>query len=255
MTNCATSPHWGAEVTGVDMRSDEALLAAVAVGDEMAGIAFVRRYQRRVYGLALSIVGDSHTAEDIAQEALVRAWRYAAVYDSRRASVATWLLTITRNLAIDQLRLRRATPIDPEEILRLGQQSPDPDPSEEAQKADATSRVRAALACVPSEQRRAVLLAAFHGLTAREIAAEESIPLGTAKTRIRAGLGKVRALLDTSGLGAGPSPVVPVAGPAVATAVSPPGGPAVLPTIVPSVLSPPEPATPPAVQEQRHDLA
>jgi RNA polymerase sigma factor (sigma-70 family) len=182
-------------LTSVDTRSDEALLAAVAVGDETAGIAFVRRYQRRIFGLALSIVGDADAAEDIAQEALVRAWRHAAVYDSRRASVTTWVLTIARNLSIDMLRLRRAVPVDPDDIVRLGLVSPEPDPSEVAQRTDATSRVRAALARIPHEQRRALVLAAFHGLTAHEISVQESIPLGTAKTRIRAGLGKVRALL------------------------------------------------------------
>ncbi|HXW79876.1 MAG TPA: sigma factor, partial [Acidimicrobiales bacterium] len=84
--------------------SDDALLAGMAVGDERAGVAFVRRYQRRVYGLALSMVGDPVLAQDIAQEAFLRAWRHALVFDRRRASVGTWILTITRNLAVDALR-------------------------------------------------------------------------------------------------------------------------------------------------------
>jgi RNA polymerase sigma-70 factor (ECF subfamily) len=171
----------------------------MAIGDDTAGIAFVRRYQRRAFGLALAIVSDPDLAEDIAQEALVRTWRHAPVYDSRRASVTTWVLTITRNLAIDALRMRRATPIDPDDIINLGLISTDPDPSEAAQRGDATAQVRLALASVPLEQRRALVLSAFYGLTAEEISRQEDIPLGTAKTRIRAGLSKVRSLLATAG--------------------------------------------------------
>jgi RNA polymerase sigma-70 factor (ECF subfamily) len=186
-------------MTSDDTRSDEALLGAMAIGDEAAGVAFVRRYQRRAFGLALSIVSDPDLAEDIAQEALVRTWRHAPVYDSRRASVTTWVLTITRNLAIDALRMRRAVPIDPDDIVNLGMISSDPDPSERAQRSDASSRVRHALAAVPLDQRRALVLSAFYGLTAEEISRQEEIPLGTAKTRIRAGLSKVRSLLAAEG--------------------------------------------------------
>jgi RNA polymerase sigma factor (sigma-70 family) len=186
-------------MVGNDTRSDEALLGAMAIGDETAGVAFVRRYQRRAFGLAQSIVGDPGLAEDVAQEALVRAWRHAPVYDSRRASVTTWMLTITRNLAIDALRMRRSVPIDPDDIVNLGLISNDPDPGERAQQADASSRVRTALASVPAEQRRALVLSAFYGLTAEEISRQEGIPLGTAKTRIRAGLAKVRACLAAEG--------------------------------------------------------
>jgi RNA polymerase sigma-70 factor (ECF subfamily) len=187
-------------MASADTRSDEALLGAMAVGDEAAGIAFVRRYQRRTFGLALSIVGDTDLSEDISQEALVRAWRHAPVYDSRRASVTTWVLTITRNLAIDALRMRRTVPIDPDDIINLGIVSADLDPSDQAWRNDASARVRVALASLPVEQRRALVLSAFYGLTADEISRQESIPLGTAKTRIRAGLGKVRSILAADGL-------------------------------------------------------
>lgn len=178
-----------------DMRSDEALLAAMGAGDESAGIAFVRRYQRRVFGLAVSIVADAGLAEDIAQEALVRAWRHALVYDGRRASVATWVLTITRNLAIDALRLRRTVTIDPDDLVNSNLAAAGAEPGELAQRSDLAARALAVLACVPLEQRRAVMLSAYYGLTAEEISRNEQIPLGTAKTRIRSGLRKVRAEL------------------------------------------------------------
>jgi RNA polymerase sigma-70 factor (ECF subfamily) len=172
----------------------------MAVGDERAGVAFVRRYQRRVYGLALSMVSDPTLAEDIAQEAMLRAWRHAQVFDHRRASVATWILTITRNLAVDALRVRRAVPVDPSELLAAGLVSGASSPEEGAESSEIRSRVRSALASLPVEQRRALVLAAVYGYTAAEVSNVESIPLGTAKTRIRSGLIKMRAVAATHGL-------------------------------------------------------
>lgn len=175
--------------------SDETLLAGIALGEEQAALALVRRYQRRVYGLALSIVGDPALAEDVAQEALVRVWRHAPVYDTRRGSVAAWVLTITRNLAIDALRLRRASPTDPDDFLSLGLVSTEADPDRAAVDGEAATRLRDAITTLPAEQQRAVVLAAFYGLTAKEVGIRESIPLGTAKTRIRTGLLRLRAVL------------------------------------------------------------
>ena len=82
--------------------SDEALVAGLAAGDRDAALVLVRRFQARVFGLALSITRDRSNAEDAAQEAFVKAWRYAASYDPRRGPVAAWLLTIARNAALDQ---------------------------------------------------------------------------------------------------------------------------------------------------------
>jgi RNA polymerase sigma factor (sigma-70 family) len=184
---------WDVEL---DTRSDEALLAA-ALGDDEAWVAFVRRYQRRVYGLALSILGDPHDAEDVAQEALVRVWRHAPVFDPQRGRVATWILTITRNLAIDTLRLRRALPMDPAALSELEMRTPEPGPAERAITHDAAERLRRAVQSLPEDQRRALVLAAFHGRTAGEIATLESIPLGTAKTRIRAAMQRLRGTVES----------------------------------------------------------
>jgi RNA polymerase sigma-70 factor (ECF subfamily) len=178
--------------------SDEALLAGVAAGDPVAVTALVRRYQRRVYGLARTVLGDPGAAEDVAQEAFVRMWRHAEAYDPRRAPVATWLLTITRNLAIDALRLRRAEPTDPAVLVALELPSAERGPAESAVVDDDVRRVRTALATLPPEQRTALLRAAFLGQTAREIGEYESIPLGTAKTRIRTALIKLREALAAS---------------------------------------------------------
>ncbi len=182
------------DVAGAGL-ADEALLAGIAQGDHDATVAFVRRYQKRVFGLAHSMTGDVAAAEEVAQEALVRVWRHAPVYDARRGSVATWVLTITRNLAIDALRMRRATPTDPDDFVALGLVSTERSPEDAALAGDAAPAVRRALGELPPEQRRALVLAAVYGHTAAEISVRESIPLGTAKTRVRAGLGKLRTAL------------------------------------------------------------
>jgi RNA polymerase sigma factor (sigma-70 family) len=168
--------------------SDEALLAGLAAGDSAAATAFVRRFQARVFGLAVTMVGNPAVAEEIAQEAFTRAWRHAGAYDVRRGRVATWLLSITRNLAIDHLRAKRTEPLDPQTlggVERTLWTKPGPEPDIDVEE------LREALGELPVEQRRALLLAALGGYTAREIGAIEEVPLGTAKTRIRTAMLKV----------------------------------------------------------------
>jgi RNA polymerase sigma factor (sigma-70 family) len=180
----------------VDDISDEALLSGLAVADDLSSLVFVRRYQHRLFGLAMGIVGDATRAEDVAQEAFVRIFRHAEVFDARRGSVSAWALTITRNLAIDVLRVQRDTPADPEDQMFRGLISTERTPEESAVTQDALARVRAALADLPTDQRRAVLLAAMYGRSAAEIARAEAIPPGTAKGRIRLGMAKVRGVLE-----------------------------------------------------------
>jgi RNA polymerase sigma factor (sigma-70 family) len=181
--------------------SDEALLARFADSDPEASAEFVRRFERRVFGLAFTILGDRRAAEEVAQEALLRAWRRASVFDARRGSVAAWLLTITRNLAIDMRRARRAVVVDPSDLQRLLRPSSEPDPVAVALLGDDVERLREAVAALPAEQRRAVVLAGVWGLSGREIAEREHIPLGTAKTRIRTALTRLRGALNDESLG------------------------------------------------------
>ena len=178
--------------------SDESLLAGLASGDPESAAAFVRRFQARVFGLALTIVGDRESAQDVAQETFVRAWRYAAAYDPRRGRVATWLLRIARNVAIEAAHLRRYEPMDPEVIVKLPISSSDVGPEERTIAIDESHRLRQALAMLPEEQRRALVMAAFYGRTSREISESEEIPLGTAKTRIRAAMLKLRSVLEVN---------------------------------------------------------
>jgi RNA polymerase sigma-70 factor (ECF subfamily) len=175
--------------------TDDALLAGMAAGDRDAAVAFVRRFQRRVYGLALAVTNDTTLADDVAQEAFLRAWKAAAVFDARRASVATWLLTISRNVAIDALRMRRATPSDPAALATILPASTIGLADVPTIDASDTAAVRAAVAALPEPQRRAILLAVVGGRTAAEVAEAESIPLGTAKTRIRQAMIRLRGQL------------------------------------------------------------
>jgi RNA polymerase sigma-70 factor (ECF subfamily) len=176
--------------------TDEALLAGMATGDADASKAFVQRFQRQVFGLAVVVLGgDASGAEDVAQETFLRAWRYAANYDARRGSVTTWLLTITRNLAIDALRMRRVDPVSPDVLNAMNLISTESRPDERAAAADDAARLRAAVAELPVDQRRALVLAAFLGRSAREVSEAENIPLGTAKTRIRSAMQRLRSEL------------------------------------------------------------
>ena len=178
-----------------DRAGDVALFAGLALDDLEVSVAFVRRFQRAVFGMAVSVTRDAALAEDVSQEVFVRAWGAAATYDIRRASVLTWLLTITRNAAIDAVRARRSTPTDDELLEQLLQdtRSPTEDPEETALHRVETDKAIRHLHRLSPVQARAVVLAVLGGCTAAEVAQREGIPLGTAKTRIRDGLRRLRA--------------------------------------------------------------
>jgi RNA polymerase sigma-70 factor (ECF subfamily) len=167
----------------------------MATADPTAASEFVERFGRRVYGLAYTIVRDPAAAEDVAQEALLRAWRHAGTYDARRGRVVTWLLTITRNAAIDALRVRRPVATAPDDLVEMLAFDTSRDPADTAAARADLAQLHQALSALPEEQRRAVILAGMWGMTANEIAESEGIPLGTAKTRIRTALRRLRLAL------------------------------------------------------------
>jgi RNA polymerase sigma-70 factor (ECF subfamily) len=171
---------------------DETLLAGLGAGDAELALAFVRRFQGVVFGVAVTIVRDPGAAEDVAQQAFEQAWRHAQVYDSRRGSVRSWLTAITRNLAIDVLRGRTSAPVDPRDLPALLTAMTDT-PERLAVAHDSAAALRRALASLPQGQARAVAMAGIYGMTARQVADAEQVPLGTAKTRIRDGMRKLRA--------------------------------------------------------------
>ena len=177
--------------------SDEALLAGYATGDPRTAAAFVRRFQGRVYGLALTIVRQPPIAEEVAQETFVRVFRHAGNYDARKGRVSTWLLSIARNLAIDVTRMRRLDPVDPDVIsAELSFASQEPGVDERDLQPDEREQLRSAITELPDDQRRALVLAAYMGRTAREISDLDDVPLGTVKTRIRTAMLKLRDELE-----------------------------------------------------------
>ncbi len=178
---------------------DAALIRRVAQGDRQAFLQLYDRYASRVYGLALHILRDAMAAEEVTQDAFLKLWENAATFDLRRGSMATWLLTITRRTAIDRLRYeaRRPPLADPPP------EGPEwPLPQAEAGTVSEEARwmtVRFALADLPLEQRQAITLAFYYGLSHRQIAEHLGLPLGTVKTRIRLGMEKLRRALGEHG--------------------------------------------------------
>ncbi|HEX2783893.1 MAG TPA: sigma-70 family RNA polymerase sigma factor [Ilumatobacteraceae bacterium] len=178
-------------VHGVWNASDEALVAGLGVGDTDVARVLVRRFQGRVYGLALSIIRDRAAAEEVAQDTFVRAWRYAASFDPRRGSAAAWLLAIARNTSLDYVRARGRLldrlPLEPLDAL------PDlADADQIVSPRDAIAPVAAAMRALPQEQRDTLMAAAYYGFTAKEISEAWNVPLGTVKSRLRVALFKLR---------------------------------------------------------------
>jgi RNA polymerase sigma-70 factor (ECF subfamily) len=152
------------------------------------------RHSGRLLGLAQRILGGSGEAEEVVQEVFLFAWRMASSFDPTRGSVLTWLLIATRSRAIDRLRARRpASRPETRSLEELGEGPPGAD-DVEARSAGRQweSLCRAAIGRLPQDQRRALELAYFEGLTQQEIAARTATPLGTVKTRVRLGLMKLR---------------------------------------------------------------
>ncbi|HEX8173821.1 MAG TPA: sigma-70 family RNA polymerase sigma factor [Pyrinomonadaceae bacterium] len=175
--------------------SDTELLRAIASGDSGALAELYDRYRSILFGLLLRILHDSAEAEDVLQEVFIQTWRRASAFDESRGKAFTWLVTIARSRAIDRLRSRSA---QERTALRA---APDPwekvsDASDDAVRSEEGERVRRALAEISEEQRQTLLLAYFEGLSQTEIAERTSTPLGTVKTRTRAGLLRLRELLS-----------------------------------------------------------
>lgn len=184
--------------------TDAELIELVANGDARALEVLYDRYSRIVYSFALRIVGDPQLAEEILQEVFFRVWQQGSGFQSNRGSLVTWLLSITHNLAIDEVRKRNRRPQkadseDPELVLSaMADESTDIE--QEVWLSGVRTAIVEALNRVPKEQRDVIELAYFRGLTQREIAESLGQPLGTVKTRMRLGLQKLREQLGNSEL-------------------------------------------------------
>ncbi len=182
-----------------DRMADDALLAGLSCGGPEIGLAFVRRFQRQVFGVALAVVGDPAAAEDVAQQTFERAWKRASTFDPSRGTVRAWLTRIAHNLAIDSVRVRKAVPVDPTDFVRILGPGAD-EPEQRSLRTEASAELRSAIRRLPPEQARAIVMAGLYGMTAQEVAEADGIPLGTAKTRIRVAMIKLRDSLDLQGV-------------------------------------------------------
>ena len=180
---------------------DDELIAAVARGEQPALLALYDRYCRMGYGLAYRILGDAGAAEEAVQDAYLRIWRRAATFDASRGGARSWLLTIVHHCAIDLLRRRAGAPPVVAGLDEMAERRSVPDAWSEVSGRIESDRVRTAVETLPGEQRRAIEMAFFDGLTHREIAERDGLPLGTVKGRLRLGLKRLSGLLAEPGPG------------------------------------------------------
>jgi len=174
-------------------------MARLAMRDIKAFEALYDRYGTLVYSTALRVVGDVQLAEDISQEVFLRIWRRPDYYVPQRGRFVTWLLSVARNGAVDQIRTRgrrRRHEAAGEESARDLPADEGRDPALMAQLADERQKVRRALTSLPPEQRRVIEMAYYGGYTQQEIAELLGQPLGTVKTRIRLAMQKLRVALE-----------------------------------------------------------
>lgn len=182
---------------------EAALILRMVGGDESALTALYDRLSSLAYGVALRIAGSPDAAQDAVQEAFLRVWRRADRFDPTRGRARPWFLRLVRNVAIDQRRARRVRDrAETDNALDAGLHVPAEQPDETASRAERASRLRAALEdLLPIDQRRAIEIAYFEGLSHSQIAEREGMPLGTVKTRIRDGVLRLRAFLAGEGHG------------------------------------------------------
>jgi RNA polymerase sigma-70 factor (ECF subfamily) len=186
------------------LSGDGALLTAIQARDPDALGHLYDQYGRLAFALAYRMLGERGVAEDVVQEAFLNVWRRAESFQPGRGSVRSWLLSIVHNLAIDRRRgrYRRELSDLPLEVVDYSLEDAN-DPFETVAESLAADQVRAALSALPDDQRQAIELAYFAGLTHHEIAERLDAPLGTVKGRLRLGLRKLRAVLGDAAFDAG----------------------------------------------------
>jgi RNA polymerase sigma-70 factor (ECF subfamily) len=176
---------------------DSALVERIMAGDEGALSALYDRYSGMLYAMLLRILKDTGAAEEVLQDLFLQLWRGAARFDASRGSLGGWLLVIGRNRALSRLRGKQRREIlpDPEEFSFEAVPSSE-NLEDEAARMQLMNRLRGAMAALPAEQREAVELAYFEGMTQTEIAARTGSPLGTVKSRVRTAMQTLKQWFD-----------------------------------------------------------
>jgi RNA polymerase sigma-70 factor (ECF subfamily) len=175
-----------------ELDADQRMMRSFAARDPGAADTLYRRFAGRIYGLGLVMLGSDAAAQDLVQDTFVKLWRNAERYDRSRGKLETWVLLIARSLAIDAIRRRVLEARTLEHIDRPLEADQAPGPDDQVVIHDLTDRARRAMSSLPPEQRAALELAYLGGKTSTEISDLEGIPVGTAKTRIRAALFRLR---------------------------------------------------------------
>ena len=170
-------------------------MSRIAAGDAHALAELYDQHGSAVYTLAMRILRQSADAEEVVQEVFAQAWRQAQRYDPSRASVAGWLMMMTRARALDALRARQARPDTSRPVAMPDLPASQPGPDVVALSSDAIARVRVLMRELDQDLRQPLELAYFEGLTHSEIASRLNQPLGTVKTRLRSAVARLRASL------------------------------------------------------------
>jgi RNA polymerase sigma-70 factor (ECF subfamily) len=175
------------------------LLDALRARDPVALDTLYRKYASFVHGLASRVVRDAGEAEEVTHDVFVHVWQHAGRFDPERGTLASWLVTLARSRGIDRLRARVSRERRIEGLAIDMASDPGlerPDPLDEAMESERRDRVRAALAALSPEQRQAIEVAYYEGLSQSEISVRLGVPLGTIKSRIRQGMLRLRQILD-----------------------------------------------------------
>jgi RNA polymerase sigma-70 factor (ECF subfamily) len=175
--------------------SDEELMLRVARRDDVALARLHERYRALAFSVAQRVVNDPARAEDVVQDAFLAVWRRAGSYATGRGSVRTWLTSVVRNRAIDVVRATRERPVGDEDASLLALEDGAPAVHDQVAASIDGEAARRALGQLPDEQRQAIALAYFAGLSHSEIADRTGLPLGTVKSRVRLGLQRMRLSL------------------------------------------------------------
>ncbi|MGV8918958.1 MAG: sigma-70 family RNA polymerase sigma factor [Pseudomonas sp.] len=186
---------WRTTISSVDADDLRQLLAQCTLGNRRAFEDLYRKVSSQLFAVALRCMTRRDLAEEVVQESFVRIWHNASRYDSNLSAPMTWMVNITRNQAIDQLRKHREVPLTDEQSEALLDQSPGPDEQLDSQRD--SSAVRRCLDTLDGMQRKSIITAYFHGVSHADLATQLAAPLGSVKSWIRRGMERLRRCLES----------------------------------------------------------